>query len=111
MVLKDTHIGWKAKLKDVLVLLAVAFYILNPMDIIPDPTPFMGWIDDLLLIPAIMAVASRIIPEVNVAEIRQRARVTGRKVVFWTIFLISFLVLIGLSTLGLLIFMAIRALS
>lgn len=111
LVLRDPQLNWKAKLKAGLILVAVAIYILNPMDIIPDVTPFWGWIDDLLVIPAVMAVSAKIIPEVNVAEIRQKARATGRRVIFWTILFISFLVLISLSTLGLLIFLAIRAWS
>ena len=31
--------------------LFVAFYLVNPLDIIPDLIPFLGWVDDIVLIP------------------------------------------------------------
>ncbi|MBB4053446.1 uncharacterized membrane protein YkvA (DUF1232 family) [Devosia subaequoris] len=33
----------------------VAFYLLNPFDIVPDFIPFAGWIDDLVLVPMMVS--------------------------------------------------------
>lgn len=41
--------------------LFVAFYLVNPFDIIPDVLPFIGWVDDLVLIPLMVSwIVSRI---------------------------------------------------
>jgi uncharacterized membrane protein YkvA (DUF1232 family) len=111
LLLRDPHIDWKVKLKAGLILAAVTFYILNPADLIPDFTPVLGWIDDLVIVPLAMALAAKVVPGVNLAEIRQRARAKTRRVMLWTIAFIGVMVVISLSTLGLVIYLAIRAWS
>jgi uncharacterized membrane protein YkvA (DUF1232 family) len=111
LLLRDPNISWRTKLKAGLILAAAAFYILDPIDLIPDVTPVLGWLDDLAIIPVAMALAARVVPEINVAEIRQRARSTSKRIVFWAIAFIAGVALVSISTLGLLIFLAIRARS
>jgi uncharacterized membrane protein YkvA (DUF1232 family) len=41
--------------------LFTAFYLVNPLDIIPDVIPVLGWIDDIVLIPLMVSwIVSRL---------------------------------------------------
>lgn len=41
--------------------LFVAFYLVNPIDIITDFIPFVGWVDDLILVPLMVSwIVSRL---------------------------------------------------
>ena len=59
----------------------VVGYAFSPIDLIPDPVPVLGYLDDLILIPLGVALAIRMIPEDVLAECRERARAAeGRPV-------------------------------
>ena len=66
----DPRVPWYAK---VLVGIIVA-YALSPIDLIPDFIPVIGYLDDLLLVPAGIALASRLIPSHVLDEHRAKAR-------------------------------------
>jgi uncharacterized membrane protein YkvA (DUF1232 family) len=51
-----------------LVAGAVAAYALSPIDLIPDFIPVLGYLDDLLLVPAGIWLAVRLIPADLLAE-------------------------------------------
>jgi uncharacterized membrane protein YkvA (DUF1232 family) len=41
--------------------LFVAFYLINPLDIVPDFIPLAGWIDDIVLVPLMVSwIVSRL---------------------------------------------------
>ena len=41
--------------------LFAAFYLVNPLDIIPDVIPVIGWVDDLVLVPLMVSwIVSRL---------------------------------------------------
>ena len=41
--------------------LFVAFYLVNPLDIIPDVIPLLGWADDMILVPLMVSwIVSRL---------------------------------------------------
>ncbi|QDZ11791.1 YkvA family protein [Devosia ginsengisoli] len=41
--------------------LFVAFYLINPFDIIPDVIPLLGWVDDMILVPLMVSwIVSRL---------------------------------------------------
>ena len=51
----------------------VAAYALSPVDLIPDFIPVLGYLDDLLLVPAGIWLAVRLIPPELFAEFRATA--------------------------------------
>ncbi len=58
------------------ILIAVALaYALSPIDLIPDFIPVLGYLDDVILIPAGLALLLRLVPRPVMAEMRERARV------------------------------------
>jgi uncharacterized membrane protein YkvA (DUF1232 family) len=56
---------------------AVAAYALSPIDLIPDFIPVLGLLDDLLLVPAGIWLALRLIPPDVLADLRARADAQG----------------------------------
>lgn len=61
-----------------LVAGAVAAYALSPIDLIPDFIPVLGYLDDLLLVPAGIWLALRLIPDSLMLEMRQQAAALDR---------------------------------
>lgn len=61
---------WYAKL----LVGAIVAYALSPIDLIPDFVPVVGYLDELLIIPAGIVLALRLIPEDVMAECRSRAQ-------------------------------------
>src|SRR6185312_9500562 len=66
---RDPRVPWYAKA----LAGAVAAYALSPIDLIPDFIPVLGYLDDLLIVPAGIFLAVRLIPPDVLAELRQRA--------------------------------------
>ena len=52
----------------------VVGYAFSPIDLIPDPIPVLGYLDDLVLIPLGAALAIRMIPDPVLSECREKAR-------------------------------------
>jgi uncharacterized membrane protein YkvA (DUF1232 family) len=45
-----------------IVAICVIAYAVSPLDLIPDPVPVLGYLDDLILLPLGIALAIRLIP-------------------------------------------------
>jgi uncharacterized membrane protein YkvA (DUF1232 family) len=67
---RDPRTPWYAK---VLAAVVVA-YALSPIDLIPDFIPVLGYLDDLILVPAGIALVLRLVPPEVMADCRERAR-------------------------------------
>ena len=65
----DPRTPWYAKV----VVAVVVGYAFSPIDLIPDPIPILGYLDDVILIPLGVALAIRLIPTEVLAECRKRA--------------------------------------
>ncbi|MGH2582343.1 MAG: YkvA family protein [Anaerolineales bacterium] len=51
----------------------VVAYALSPIDLIPDPIPVLGYLDDLVLVPLGIVIAIRLIPPQAMDESRAKA--------------------------------------
>jgi len=67
---KDPRVPWYARV----FAAVVVGYAFSPIDLIPDPIPVLGYLDDLVLIPLGVALAIRMIPPQVLAECREVAR-------------------------------------
>jgi len=67
--MQDPCTGFWPKL---LVTIALA-YSLSPIDLIPDFIPILGLLDDLILVPALLALAIRLIPATVLGDARAKA--------------------------------------
>ena len=67
---KDPRVPWYAKI----FAACVVGYAFSPIDLIPDPIPIIGYLDDLILIPLGIAIALKMIPEKVLAEYREQAK-------------------------------------
>ena len=60
--------------------LFAAFYLLNPIDIIPDIIPFAGWIDDIVLVPLMVSWIVGRLPVPVKADHRERNDRNGQTI-------------------------------
>ena len=77
---KEEHYGLYLAYRDPRVPLygtvfaaVIVGYAFSPIDLIPDPIPVLGYLDDLVLIPLGIALSVRMIPEPVLAECREKA--------------------------------------
>lgn len=67
---KDPRVPWYARIFAALVVA----YAFSPIDLIPDPIPVLGYLDDLILIPLGIWLAIKMIPIEVMAESRAQAK-------------------------------------
>ncbi len=70
---RDPRVPWMAKA----VAGLVAAYALSPIDLIPDFVPVLGYLDDLLIVPAGIWLAVRLVPADILEEHRRAAAEAG----------------------------------
>jgi len=70
LVARDPRTPWHAKLLAALV----AAYAFSPIDLIPDFIPVVGYLDDLIIVPAGIWASIKLVPPDVLADCRERAR-------------------------------------
>ena len=72
---RDPRTPWYAKA----VGFCVIGYALSPIDLIPDPIPVIGYLDDLILLPLGILLFRRLVPGVVLEDCRRRALEAAEK--------------------------------
>ena len=103
----DPRIPWYAKA----IIVLTVVYALSPIDLIPDFIPFIGYLDDLIIIPAGIALAIWLMPKDVWEEYRERAKAgfANIKLDSWEGILLILFIILGLwkiLAVGLITFMA-----
>ncbi|GAA6616811.1 YkvA family protein [Scytonema sp. NUACC26] len=68
---KDHRVPWYTR---ALAVIIVA-YAFSPIDLIPDPIPILGYLDDLIIIPLGIWLLLKLIPPSILSECRERAEI------------------------------------
>jgi len=91
---KDRRVPWYARV----VAIVVVAYAFSPIDLIPDPIPVLGYLDDLILIPLGIALVIKLIPAEVLQDCRGKAASTMRagKPKNWVAGVIIILIWVGL---------------
>ncbi len=66
---RDPRVPWYARV----VAACVVGYAFSPIDLIPDPIPVFGYLDDVVLIPLGVLLARRLVPPDVLAQCREQA--------------------------------------
>ncbi len=69
LALKDPQTPWAAKL----LIGATVAYAVSPIDLVPDFIPILGQLDDLVILPAMIALTLKLIPRDVMARCRREA--------------------------------------
>lgn len=78
-----------------LVTLLTLIYLISPLDIIPDPIPFFGLLDDLIIVPLLIGTAVKLLPMQVRVDSEQNARLHTRRLsVIFTLILVVLIVII-----------------
>jgi uncharacterized membrane protein YkvA (DUF1232 family) len=72
---RDPRVPWHARV----FAACVVGYAFSPIDLIPDPVPVLGYLDDLVLVPVGIALALKMIPQEVMVESRQKAGAAMRE--------------------------------
>ena len=72
---RDPRVPWHARV----FAACVVAYAFSPIDLVPDPIPILGYLDDLVLVPLGIAVALKMMPSEVMAESRERADAAMRE--------------------------------
>jgi uncharacterized membrane protein YkvA (DUF1232 family) len=69
LAFKDPRTPWYAKA----LITGIVAYALSPIDLIPDFIPVLGYLDDLIILPAGIYLVIKLIPRELMDECRQKA--------------------------------------
>jgi uncharacterized membrane protein YkvA (DUF1232 family) len=78
-----------------IVALSSIIYLVSPADLIPDIIPFAGYIDDIVIVPLLIDLSTKLLP----ADIRRDAQLRAHarsKKILWTLVIIVVAVTVAL---------------
>ncbi|CAN5763590.1 hypothetical protein BH23ACT11_BH23ACT11_19880 [soil metagenome] len=75
LAFKDPRVPWYARA----FVAVVVGYAFSPIDLIPDPIPVLGYLDDIILLPLGIALAIRMIPADVLSDCRENVRTVEDK--------------------------------
>jgi membrane protein DedA with SNARE-associated domain/uncharacterized membrane protein YkvA (DUF1232 family) len=75
----DPRVPWYAKA----FVLMIAAYVVSPVDLVPDFIPVLGQVDDAILVPLGILVATRLMPPEVLDEHRRRAAILAEVPTDW----------------------------
>ena len=95
---RDPRVPWYAKF----VAACVVGYAFSPIDLIPDPIPVLGYLDDLILVPLGVKLALALIPPDVMADARAKAQeiIAQGKPINRAAAVVIVLIWLGLAALG-----------
>jgi Protein of unknown function (DUF1232) len=111
LVLGDPSISRSAKLRAIIGLILIFAYVISPIDILPDFIPLSGWLDDMVVVPLGFALMRKFIPDIGITEKMYSAQTSIRKALPWIIAALVVAVILGLTWLGLLIYIIVRLIT
>jgi Uncharacterized conserved protein len=86
--LRDNRTPLRARLPAFFSLL----YLLSPIDLIPDFIPFLGYIDDFVIVPLLLSLSIRLLPADIKEECLARAVHSRKKIKMIIFFFLLFIV-------------------
>ena len=76
--LKDARTPWYAKLTAALSII----YLVSPADLLPDIIPLAGYIDDIVIVPFLLHISNKLLPQ-EVRSIAEQKAIKNRKKLLW----------------------------
>ncbi|MCJ7770788.1 YkvA family protein [Candidatus Bathyarchaeota archaeon] len=70
LAFREPNVPWYAKA----LMALIVGYVICPIDLIPDFIPVLGELDELIIVPAGIALVMKMIPEATMEDCRRRAR-------------------------------------
>lgn len=70
LALKKKDTPWYSKIMAAIVVV----YALSPIDLVPDFIPILGYLDDIIILPALIALTLKLIPK----EIFEKCRIESK---------------------------------
>ena len=90
---RDPRVPWYAKA----LAACVVAYALSPIDLIPDPIPVLGYLDDLVLIPLGVVAVRRMVPDDVMTECRLKAQALTERPTSWIAAVVIVLIWLALA--------------
>jgi uncharacterized membrane protein YkvA (DUF1232 family) len=75
----------------------IVAYAFSPIDLIPDPIPILGYLDDFVLIPLGVLAVRRLVPDQVMTECRAKAQTLTEKPTNWIAAAVIVLIWLGVA--------------